>query len=239
MSKLGKTIRRRLETVLDSEAVTGTATRLIARRLRRLHDRTEWSHEGRDALLAEVRAGQPVIMALWHGRLAMGSLGWDPAWGPLCVVTSSARPGRAVGRVMQQFGNESMAMRDRKSNTATSLQVARMTRSGISLAFAVDGPEGPAHVAKSVPIDWARLTGCPIWLFSYSVERYWRANSWDRIVVPKPGGKGCMIYRRWEAGIPKRLDPPQRETLRLRLQADLDALSLEADRRMGHPDPLN
>ena len=96
---------------------------------------------------------------------------------------------------MEHFGNEALAMRDRKSNTATSLQVARKMRDGTSLAFAVDGPEGPAHKAKSVPIDWARLTGCPIWLYGYSVERYWTANTWDKIVVPKPGGRGCMIYR--------------------------------------------
>ena len=114
-----------------------------------------------------------------------------------------------------------------------------MTRDGVSLAFAVDGPEGPARLAKSVPVDWTRLTGCPIWLYTYSVERHWSLRSWDRMAIPKPGGKGCMIYRQWDAEVPKRLEETQREALRARLQADLDALSLEADRMMGHDRPIN
>ncbi|PRY24308.1 hypothetical protein CLV78_103174 [Aliiruegeria haliotis] len=240
MPKYAKRIRRRVESVLDSEAITGTATTLMARHIRRVCSRIDWTHVGRDDLAAEVRSGQPVIMALWHGRLAVAPNGWDPDWGRLCVVTSAARPGRMVGGVMQRFGLETMPMRDRKSNTATSLQVARMARDGVSMGFAVDGPEGPARIAKSVPIDWARLTGCPIWLYSNSVERYRiLPKVWDNMFSPKPGGRGVMLYRKWEVEVPKRLDDSTRECLRQKLQDDLDALSLEADRMMGHPDRIN
>ncbi|WP_157973565.1 lysophospholipid acyltransferase family protein [Tropicimonas sp. IMCC34043] len=232
-------MQRRLEALADSPAVTGAAANLITWYLRRLHARTEWTIHGDDELIAEVRGGQPVIMALWHGRLALAPKGWDPAWGPICIVTSSARPGRMVGRVMQCFGMDTLPMRDRKSNTATSLQVARMAKEGKSMGFAIDGPEGPARIAKSVPVDWARLTGCPIWLFTFSVERYRLLGSWDKLALPRPGGRGVILYRRWQEVVPKRLDEDTREMLRGRLQADLDALTREADRMCGHAEQIN
>lgn len=239
MAKFIKRLRKRLEAVADSAAVTGAVTSLVTRQIGRRHARTRWEYDGRDELAAQVASGQPVIMALWHGRLAMSPLGWDLGWGPFCVVTSSARPGRLVGMVMERFGLSTLPMHDRKSNTGTSLQVARMMRDGVNIGFAVDGPMGPARIAKSVPIDWARLTGAPIWLYSNSVEQYRTVGSWDRLVVPKSGGRGVMMYRRFEAEIPKRIDAETREALRLKLEADLNALSLEADRRMGHDGLIN
>lgn len=239
MKAFRKSLQRRLEALVDTETVSGGAADLITWYLRRLYARTSWEVHGAEELIAEVRGGQPVIMALWHGRLAMAPKGWDPAWGPICIVTSAARPGRMVGRVMQRFGMDTLPMRDRKSNTATSLQVARMAREGKSMGFAVDGPEGPARVAKSVPVDWARLTGCPIWLFTFSVDRYRLMGSWDRLALPRKGGRGVILYRRWEGEVPKRLDDDTRELLRGRLQADLDALTREADRLAGHSAPIN
>ncbi len=239
MASISKRVRKRLEAIADSKQVTGAATRMIARHIRRLYDRTEWTFHGRDEMQAEVTQGQPVIVVLWHGRLTMAPKGWDPSWGPFCVVTSAARPGRMVGRIMQKFGLETLPMRDRKSNTGASLQVARMYRQGVSMGFAIDGPVGPAHTANTVAIDWARLTGAPIWLYTNSVERYRTLNAWDRLAVPKPGGRGCMLYRRWDAKIPKRMDNGTREALRRKLETDLDALSSEADMMMGHDTPIN
>lgn len=231
--------RTRFENLADSPLFTDRVADLLAGRVRNLAAQTDWTIEGRDGLAAEVAAGQPVIMALWHGRLPMSPSGWDPEWGPICVVTSSARPGRMVGSIMKRFGLGTMPMRDRKSNTSASLQVARMTRDGCSIGFAVDGPIGPKRLAKSVPIDWSRLTGCPIWLYTNSFERFRQLPGWDRPLVPKGRTRGCMLYRRWDVEVPKRLDPETREALRQRLQTDLDALTQEADQMMGHPKLVN
>jgi lysophospholipid acyltransferase (LPLAT)-like uncharacterized protein len=115
------------------------------------------------------------------------------------------------------------------------MELARSVRQGLSIAFAVDGPVGPAHHAQPMAVDWARMTGRPVWLFTYSVERYRRLPSWDRMVLPRGGGRGVILYRRWDAEVPRRMDEAGRERLRAKLGADLDALTLEADRLMGHP----
>ncbi|WP_068108952.1 lysophospholipid acyltransferase family protein [Tropicimonas marinistellae] len=240
MDSLSKRVRKRVETMIDSPAISGPICRVISRNLRARADNIEWSYEGRDALAAEVQSGQAVIMVLWHGRLPAAPIGWDTNWGKLCVVTSAAPPGKMVGRVMQQFGHDTIRMRDRKANRAAVMQVARMARGRTSIGFAADGPLGPARKAKSVPIDWARLTGAPIWLYSASYERFrCIEKSWDRMAMPVSGGRGIMLYERWDAEIPKRMDADCREKLRLKLEDDLNALTLRADQRVGHSGLIN
>lgn len=239
MASMERRIRKRLEQAAASDAVSGPLARLVAGRIDRLYRQTTWEFDGRDDVIAAVSGGKPIIFALWHGRLAMSARGWDPAWSPFCVVTSAQIPGRLVGRVMRRFDLDTMPMKIKRTNTAAALQVARMVRSGTTIGFAIDGPEGPKRIAKPIPIDWARLTGAPIWLYTNSVERFRRLPGWDDMLLPRPGGRGVMMYRKWEVDIPKKIDVEMREALRLKLQQDLDALTLEADRRMGHAGLIN
>ncbi|MEM1429600.1 MAG: DUF374 domain-containing protein [Pseudomonadota bacterium] len=208
---------------------------LVARYLRRVYEGTDWTVTGRDALAAEVQGGQPVILCLWHGRLVIAPFVFDPAWGRLVTLTSKVWPGRTMGLAISGFGFESRAMHARRLNRATTTELFRLVRSGASLGFAADGPSGPAHSAQVGLIDWMRLTGAPLWMCTYSVEQYRNLEqSWDRLVLPKRGGRGMIAYRRWEVTPPKALDADTREALRIRLQTDLDALTLETDRAMGH-----
>ena len=239
MPSMMKQARRKIDSALCSPSVAGTVSRLITSHLRKRLEGTRWIRDGQEALAEHVQAGNGVIMVLWHGRLPAAPIGWDTDWGKLCVVTSAAIPGRMVGRVMGQFGHDTIPMRERKANTGTSLQIARMVRGGTSIGFAADGPLGPARKAKSVPIDWARLTGAQIWLFTASYRNYSCVKAWDRMALPISGDEGVMLYRRWDAEIPKKLDADLRETLRQRLEDDLNALTLEADQRMGHETLIN
>lgn len=229
-----KRLRRRLDKLADSPVLLDRVARFAVSEVSRRHAGTQWERRGDAALAAHRAAGGTVIIATWHGRLAMSPFLWDPDWGPVLSLTSAARPGRIVARVHAAFGIQSLPMHDRKPNRAISMQAARLVRQGHALAFACDGPLGPARRMPLAPLDWARLTGAPIWLWSYSVQRYTRLPMWDRMILPRPGGRGVMLFRAWDGAVPKRAGPDELETLRARLEADLDALTLEADRAMGH-----
>jgi len=224
-----KSVRRRVQAALASPAGQALPAALLAAHLRRTFARTEWEVEGRNALAEEART-RPVILALWHGRLICAARFWDTAWGPLTTLTSQAYPGRLAGQTFRRFGLATVAMHDRRGSRGESLPLARAMRAGMSIGVAVDGPLGPARVAKTVPLDWARLTGAPVWLVGFSATRVRQMDSWDRLVVPRAGGRAALIYRRWGA-VDRRADTA---ALLPRLQADLDAVTLEADRRMGH-----
>ena len=231
-----KALRKRAEAALASPAGQALPAALLAGHLRWAFGRTDWLVEGRDALGEEAQAG-PVILALWHGRLMCAARFWDTAWGPLTTLTSQQYPGRLAGQTLRRFGLATQAMHDRKPNPRESLRLAREIRAGMSVGVAVDGPLGPARVAKTVPLDWARLTGAPVWIVGFSATRFWQMDSWDKLIVPRGGGGACLLYRRFGT-VPKRIDAQAMEAERERLGAELDRVTLEADRRMGHPASL-
>ncbi len=227
-------LRRRAERWLATPAAQALPAALLAAHLRQATRRTAWQDEGRAELAHEVRQGQGVILVAWHARLACTARVWDTGWGPLTTLTSQQYPGRLAGQVQRRFGLDTCAMHDRRPNLPLTRALLRGMRAGRSLAIAADGPLGPARVAKSVPLDWARLTGAPIWLVGYSLTRFRQLDSWDRLILPRAGGEGVLLYRRWGT-IARDTSPEAMEAARARLGADLDAVTEEADRRLGHP----
>jgi len=226
-------LRKRAEAWLASPAGQAVPAALFAAYLRRGYAGTAWEMEGRDAFAVDAAAG-PVIVAIWHGRLMSGGVLWDRAWGRLTTLSSHQYPGRLAGQTMRHFGLDTRAMHDRRSNRAESLALARAIRGGMSVGIAADGPLGPARVAKTVPLDWARLTGAPVWCLGFSLTRYRQLDSWDRMILPRPGGRGCLVYRRFGT-VARGADIA---AARDRLQEALDAVTLAADRRLGHPGPI-
>lgn len=232
-----KRLHRRLDKAVDAPWLLDLVAGLVARRIRHWQHAIDWEIRGQDALAAQIATGQPVIMAVWHGRLAMTPSMWRAEWGPVCSLTSKARPGQIVGRTLGRFGWTNASMHDTRDNRSVSLSVARLIRQGTSIGIACDGPLGPARQMKTVPLDWSRLSGAPIWLWTYSVAEAGHLNTWDRLLLPK-GRRGVMLYQQWSQTVPKRASQDQFETLRRQLEHDLNALTREADQAMGHADLL-
>ncbi|MEM9250207.1 MAG: DUF374 domain-containing protein [Pseudomonadota bacterium] len=228
-----KRVRRRAEAVLATPAAQAPLASGLAWHLRRAFEATEWQVEGRDGLARDAAQG-PVILALWHGRLMCAARFWDTSWGPLTTLTSQQYPGRLAGQAFRRFGLPTVAMHDRRTNRSESLALARAMRSGMSIGVAVDGPLGPARVAKTVPLDWSRLTGAPIWCVGFSMTRFRQLSSWDNLLVPKAGGSGLLLYRRW--GVAQKGQPS--DDMRADLEAALNEVTDAADLRLGHLAPL-
>ena len=227
-------LRKRLS---NSRRLNRAVIRLFAGYLRLAYRTTRFERDGFEDLTALLKADKPVIMVLWHSRIAFSPFMFDHESGEICSLTSTARAGRLAGQIQAEFGFQTVAMKSRKSNIAVSREVMRKIRDGVSIGIAADGPQGPRHQMKTVPLEWARLTGAPIILVTFSVRRFWRWKSWDRMIFPFPFNKGVLLFRRWDVPIPRRPQADELEALRLKLEADLDALIAEADMRIGHPSP--
>ena len=111
-----------------------------------------------------------------------------------------------------------------------SLEMARLGREGASLVVSPDGPLGPYRRAKPGALIVARESGLPLQPWAVAVRPALRLRSrWDRQIVPLP------FCRMWV----EEADPiaiAGREPLRRRLgvlQAELDAVTARADRRMA------
>jgi lysophospholipid acyltransferase (LPLAT)-like uncharacterized protein len=117
------------------------------------------------------------------------------------------------------------------------VELARAVRRGADAAVTVDGPRGPALVAKAGIVVVARLTGCPIVPLGLGLDRYKQFASWDSFRLPLPfsravltAGEPIMVSRR------SSIEEKRRE-----LQAALLDARRRAERLMGRfkqADPL-
>jgi len=180
-----------------------------------------------------LRNGEPVIVALWHQRLMMSPYLFDATLGKMCTLTSSARAGRLAGQVQARFGFETIAMSSHKRHIALSREVLGRIRDGYSIGIATDGPRGPARVASTVPLVWARASGARIFVVSFAARRVIRFPTWDHMMLPAPWTLGVLMCREWDQPVPRKASDAQTEALRSNLQTALNDITDASDRAVG------
>ena len=79
----------------------------------------------------------------------------------------------------------------RGSKTRSGAQTLRdmynlVVKRGISPVTTSDGPKGPIHKFKTGDLVLSQFTRAPLVPVSYAASRFWRVNSWDRFVIPRP-----------------------------------------------------
>jgi len=157
----------------------------VAARLCRLH-----AFRGEEHLERLLGRGQPVILCLWHDRLAY--LPWfmserlRRADVVLHALISRSRDGEVMASVATRFGYRVVRGSTSRGGVSGLRAMARVLRNGDSVATVGDGPRGPRHRLKRGPIALAKLTGAPVLPITYGADRAWVLNSWDRFVLPKP-----------------------------------------------------
>jgi lysophospholipid acyltransferase (LPLAT)-like uncharacterized protein len=74
-----------------------------------------------------------------------------------------------------------------------------------------DGPRGPRRVAAPGVAQLAALSGVPVLPCSAQTSRRWQMKSWDRMVIPRPFGRGVVVClpsipvgrTNWKAAVPE------------------------------------
>ncbi|HSG36046.1 MAG TPA: DUF374 domain-containing protein [Paracoccaceae bacterium] len=195
---------------------------------------TRWEVRGAEELRAAMKDG-PVIYLLWHSRTLMAIPLWPQGLTPITVPTAANRDGRISAVTHSRFNGTPFSMNFRRSNKGASRQILRLIRSGASIGITGDGPFGPRRVLQEAPLEWARISGLPVFLHANSVRRQSRLPGWDRMLFPWPFSRGAAVYRRWDADVPRQMDEAQRADLLNRLSDALDAATAEADALVGLP----
>ena len=202
--------------------------------LARCQRRTDWQVRGEEDLRAALARG-PVLLVLRHSRLMLGPFHWPRDAADLSSLHDTSPIARIAGDTHRRCGLTPVAMSARLSNLAMSRMVMDRMRAGASIGITADGPLGPAGEINDPPLDWARITGAPVFFYAYSTEKQSRAKSWDKLLLPRPGGRGAVVFRAWEETMPRRADAAAREAARASLKAGLDATTAEADALLGLP----
>lgn len=143
----------------------------------------------RDVCAAQTVAGQlipgPGIFCFWHCATLICAHRFRDMG--VAILISRSFDGELIARTVERLGF--VAVRGSSSRGgATALRAMQQAYiDGRKCAFTVDGPRGPARVAKPGPVHLAELTTAP-WIGAYHAQasRAWYLNSWDRFAIPKP-----------------------------------------------------
>ncbi|MBE0414461.1 DUF374 domain-containing protein [Yoonia sp.] len=218
-------LRRRIET---SQTLARMLAAVAGSYLAFCQRTTRWQTEGLEDLRAALHDG-PVLLVMWHERSIMGALHWPVADGPLSSLFDASPIGRVSGALQRRVGLHPMEMSRNASNRAASRTVLKRVRDGISIGMTGDGPLGPPLQVKNAPLEWARVMGAPVFCYAFATTRGRRLNSWDRMLLPYPFGRGAIVFARFQGGIPRKPATDSLERLRDDMCRFMNATTARAD----------
>lgn len=206
---------------------------LGAQYIRLVHATGRWQVIGDEIPARHWNAGQPFILAFWHGRLLLMPYSWrrDKA---IHMLISQHRDGRLIADTVKHFGIEIVSGSSTRGGSAALRGMLKALKAGECVGITPDGPRGPRQRASAGIINVARLAGVPVIPATYAVKRRRLLGTWDRFVVALPFSKGIFVWGR-PIEVPRDASAAALEALREELELRLNAITAAADSRMGHP----
>jgi lysophospholipid acyltransferase (LPLAT)-like uncharacterized protein len=106
--------------------------------------------------------------------------------------------------------------------------MAECLENGIDVGFTIDGPRGPAYVAKPGAVTLARHTGQAIVPFHITARRYFEIPTWDRLQIPAPFTRALVLIAE-PVYVPRDSTSEDIKTKQIQLQTALDQLRAEGE----------
>jgi len=230
---------------LDKRLMRSAVTRRILSGIAYLYMRlvyatTRWTVEGQEHPLRLAEKGKPCIASFWHGRMFMLPMelrrvahvfGFK---GPLPVhmLISAHGDGRAISDVIRYTKIKTIEGSTNDGGSKALRAILTCLQAGDYIGITPDGPNGPAMRATTGVVTIAKLSGAPILPFTYATSRRRILDTWDRFHLPLPFGRGVFLWGE-PIAVPADLDAVGLETWRALVEARMNALTAEADRRAG------
>lgn len=126
----------------------------------------------------------PAIYALWHRCLL--ACAWRFRNGGIHILISRSFDGELIARTVERLGFIVIRGSSSRDGAAGLRNLQRAYQEGNYCAVTVDGPRGPAQVAKPGVAQLAKLVGATVGAFHVHPQRAWVLRSWDRFLIPKP-----------------------------------------------------
>jgi len=177
-----------------------------------------------------------VIAVTWH----RAAIFFVNHFGPIhpMIMFSRSKDGEYLARFAQKFGVQSVrGSSSRGGAEALKEMIDFLKNGGKACATVLDGPRGPARVAKKGMIVLAMETGVPIIPIIWSAPRTWTfKKSWDKTMIPMPFSR-IILNCTDPVYIPPKLDSSGLEHYRLKIEERLNFLTDEVDQICGYHPP--
>lgn len=221
-----------LKRLSKSERVRGALCWLGAQYIRLVAVTGRWQVVGGEVPAAYWDQGRPFVLAFWHGRILMMPYCWRRAQ-PIHMLISQHRDGQIIARTVGHFGIATVAGSSSKGGSAALRAMLKALKGGECVGITPDGPRGPRMRASEGIVQVARISGAPVIPCTFSARRRRVLGSWDRFVVAWPFSRGVFVWGQ-PIAVPAKATAEQQDALRREVEAALNAITADADARMGH-----
>ncbi len=222
-----------LKKITKSKFARRTLSSLITFYVRLVWLTSRWDAIGREYPQEYWNKNKAMIGCFWHGRMLMMFKTWLGSH-KFHMLISSHADGEIIAHTTQNFGFGWVAGSSTRGGHKALMECLRLLKKGESIGITPDGPRGPRYQVSLGVIQIARLSGVPIWPFTYSSTKGIFIKSWDQFFLPFPFGKGVFIYAPMlDVARSSKTD----EELRQDLENTLRDLTAQADRYCGQVAP--
>lgn len=159
--------------------------------------------EGIDAF-RKVAGKAPCIMVLWHNRLALAPEILTAYAGEYtyAALISQSRDGEILSTIVESYPiGRTIRVPHNDRLKALHTIIERLKSDKDIIVITPDGPRGPCYKVKGGTIHAAKASGAFLVPFSWTADRCWQLNSWDKMQFPKPFSTVTVTF-----GTPYQLD---------------------------------
>jgi len=172
----------------------------------------------------------PVILCLWHNRLALAMRMWElfgkpniPSAG-LVALISASHDGGVLARTLRYFGVEAARGSSSRRGAQALLELTSWTERGFTIAITPDGPRGPRYEIHDGIVALAQLSGLPILPVSTFVSPKMQLKSWDRFQIPWPLAR-CEVRIGEPLPVPRECTDAERDEIKRELEKRMRELT--------------
>jgi len=149
-----------------------------------------WEVRGREHLDRINTDGRRTILAFWHVCIVSACWFWRNRG--IVVMSSVSRDAEYTGRVIKRYGYGTSRGSATRGGGRALAEMSACLENGMDVAFTIDGPRGPAYVAKPGAVTLAKHTGQRIIPFHIATKRRIEVRSWDRQQIPIPFSRAII-----------------------------------------------
>ncbi|WP_025270506.1 lysophospholipid acyltransferase family protein [Hippea sp. KM1] len=128
---------------------------------------------------------KPVIFAFWHEVILFTPIAYDKTR-QIKILQSTHKDGVLASMVINKFGLKTVWGSSNREPLKAFRSMLNEIKKGYSIGITPDGPKGPPRKLKKGILELAYLTKAPIVPVVGRFSSYFRINSWDRMIIPKP-----------------------------------------------------
>ena len=102
------------------------------------------------------------------------------------AIIAQHHDGELIARTLNFLGILPLRGSSRRGAKAVLLAAITALKDGFSIMITPDGPKGPRYSMSDGAVALALRSKLPLMVVNYKADAYWKLNSWDQFIIPKP-----------------------------------------------------